>query len=98
VLNRFFLKIILPVQLIRIGLLYAGGISFFQIYGFHMTNKNSSPNDTGRPITDDAIFKVAKEVVVKFIEVGRLSPDSFSERFENIYSSIKKTVQNNTTE
>jgi hypothetical protein len=63
-----------------------------------MTNKNTPHNDTGKPITDEAIFKVAKEVVVKFIEVGRLSPDSFSERFENIYSSIKKTIRSNTSE
>lgn len=60
-----------------------------------MSNRNTPQTDINTPITDDAIFKVAKEVIVKFIEVGRLSPDSFDERFENIYASIKNTVRKN---
>jgi len=30
--------------------------------------------------------------VVKFIEVGRLSPSGFSEAFKNIYESVEETV------
>jgi hypothetical protein len=63
-----------------------------------MSAKNSSQTDLDKPISNDAIFKVAKEVVIKFIEVGRLSPESFSERFEDIYTSITKTVRNNESE
>jgi hypothetical protein len=44
-------------------------------------------------VTDDAIFKVAKEIVVKFIEVGRLTPSSFEETFERVYRSIERTVR-----
>jgi hypothetical protein len=63
-----------------------------------MSNKDSSQTNPDKLITNDAIFKVAKEVVIKFIEVGRLSPEGFSERFENIYTSIKSTVRNNESE
>ena len=44
-------------------------------------------------VTDEAIFKVAKEIVVKFIEVGRLTPASFEETFDRIYKAIERTVR-----
>ncbi|MCK5226966.1 MAG: hypothetical protein KAK02_02110 [Desulfobulbaceae bacterium] len=46
-----------------------------------------------KPITDDAILKVAKEVVVKFIEVGRLSPQNFDETFDTIFKSVQNSVR-----
>jgi hypothetical protein len=46
-----------------------------------------------RPVSDDTILKVAKEVVVKFIEVGRLSPANFDETFRDIYRSIRDSVR-----
>ncbi len=46
-----------------------------------------------KPVTEDAILKVAKEVVIKFIEVGRLSPANFTETFEDIYTSVRTTVK-----
>jgi hypothetical protein len=46
-----------------------------------------------KPVTDEAIMKVAKEVVIKFIEVGRLSPSNFDEHFKSIYSSVRDTVR-----
>jgi len=51
-----------------------------------------------KPISDDAIFKMTKEVIVKFIEVGRLSPDSFSERFSEVYKAIRQTVRSHDSE
>ncbi|MFH1077378.1 MAG: hypothetical protein V1753_11225 [Pseudomonadota bacterium] len=41
---------------------------------------------------DDQILKVAKEIVVKFIEVGRVSPANFGETFKGVYQSILETV------
>ncbi len=38
-------------------------------------------------------MKVTKEIVVKFIEVGRVSPTSFGESFKNIYMAVKDTVE-----
>jgi len=37
-------------------------------------------------------LQVAKEIVVKFIEVGRISPANFAENFSEIYTEILSTV------
>jgi len=54
--------------------------------------KNSS-EPVSRPVSDEAILKVAKEVVVKFIEVGRLSPTNFDETFQSIYKTVHDAVR-----
>lgn len=46
-----------------------------------------------RPVPDEAILKVSKEVVVKFIEVGRLSPANFEETFQGIYKTVRDVVR-----
>jgi len=46
-----------------------------------------------QPVSDEAIFKVTKEIVVKFIEVGRLTPTSFEETFDRVYKAIERTVR-----
>jgi len=43
-------------------------------------------------VAKDAILKIAKEVSVKFIEVGRLTPATFDETFKSIYRTIEETV------
>jgi hypothetical protein len=53
--------------------------------------KNRQP--VQQEITDEAIFKVAKEIVVKFIEVGRLTPSAFEETFDRVYKAIERTVR-----
>lgn len=42
---------------------------------------------------DEQILRTAKEIIVKFIETGRISPSTFNENFQNIYSSIQQTVK-----
>ena len=42
---------------------------------------------------DEQILKAAKEIVVKFIETGRLSPSGFDETFKNVYRTVAKTVK-----
>ncbi len=43
--------------------------------------------------TDDERFlKAAKEVLVKFIEMGSVSPSNFEDKFRSIYLTIKNTV------
>lgn len=37
-------------------------------------------------------LQVAKEIVVKFIEVGRISPNNFPEHFSIIYKHILETI------
>jgi hypothetical protein len=41
---------------------------------------------------DEQILRAAKEIVVKFIETGRVSPTTFSESFKNIYTTIEEVV------
>ncbi len=58
-----------------------------------MGAEEKSRQPVRQEISDEAIFKVAKEIVVKFIEVGRLTPASFDENFERIYRAIERTVR-----
>ncbi len=41
---------------------------------------------------EEKILKVTKEVVVKFIEIGRVSPTQFDGVFKSVFSTIKSTV------
>jgi len=43
--------------------------------------------------TDELILKTAKEIIVKFIEVGNISPTSFHDHFRNIYTTIENSVR-----
>ncbi|WP_027177340.1 hypothetical protein [Maridesulfovibrio hydrothermalis] len=38
-------------------------------------------------------LQVTKEIVVKFIEVGRISPSNFSEHFSAIYADVVASVR-----
>jgi hypothetical protein len=42
---------------------------------------------------DEQILRTAKEIVVKFIETGRVSPTAFGKTFESIYRSVEATVK-----
>jgi len=41
---------------------------------------------------DEKILRITKEIVVKFIELGRVSPNNFDERFRSIFWTLKNTV------
>ena len=45
---------------------------------------------------DQQVLKVTKEIVAKFIEVGRVSPTSFDETFKSIYRSVKEAILEHT--
>jgi len=42
---------------------------------------------------DEQILKATKEIVVKFIEAGRISPSGFHETFKNVYHTVSQTVK-----
>jgi hypothetical protein len=46
---------------------------------------------------DEQVLRAAKEIVVKFIEVGRVSPTSFDETFKQIHTTIGEAVKKGTT-
>ncbi len=42
---------------------------------------------------EELVFKASKEIIVKFIETGRVSPTGFHETFKSIYNTIEETVK-----
>ena len=42
---------------------------------------------------DEQILRATKEIVVKFIENGRISPNGFHEAFKSIYRTVEKTAK-----
>jgi hypothetical protein len=42
---------------------------------------------------DEQILRAAKEIVVKFIEVGRLSPAGFPDTFKIVYQTVEKLAK-----
>lgn len=42
---------------------------------------------------EELIVKTVKEIVVKFIEVGNISPTSFHDHFRNIYHTVEATLR-----
>ncbi|MBW1606524.1 MAG: conjugal transfer protein TraB [Deltaproteobacteria bacterium] len=42
---------------------------------------------------DELILRSTKEIVVKFIETGRLGPAGFHETFKSIYQTVEETVK-----
>lgn len=47
---------------------------------------------------DEQILRTSKEVVVKFIETGRISPTAFDDFFKSVYRTVYKTVKENAFE
>lgn len=60
-----------------------------------MSKKSVEPDQAlpGKPVSEESILKTAKEVVVKFIEVGRLTPSNFDETFRSVYQSVRDSVR-----
>ncbi len=46
---------------------------------------------------DEQILRATKEIVVKFIETGRVSPTGFPEAFKAIYWAVDQTVKQSAT-
>ncbi|MEN8257836.1 MAG: hypothetical protein ABFS09_08245 [Thermodesulfobacteriota bacterium] len=55
--------------------------------------KEPSHSKYDKPVTDELIMKISKEVVVKFIEVGRLSPAKFEETFQEVHRTVNSVAK-----
>ena len=42
---------------------------------------------------DEQILRATKEIVVKFIETGRVSPTGFPETFKTVYDTVEEAVK-----
>ncbi len=51
--------------------------------------------ESPRPLTprEELLLKVAKEIVVKFIEVGRVSPASFNDTFNLVIDTLRRSLK-----
>jgi hypothetical protein len=45
------------------------------------------------PAREELVLKVAKEIVVKFIEVGRLTPTSFPDTFKMVIDTVRQSLK-----
>ncbi len=41
---------------------------------------------------EEQILRTTKEIIVKFIETGRVYPATFSDTFKNVYQTVKDAV------
>lgn len=41
---------------------------------------------------DEQILRTSKEIIVKYIETGRISPAAFPENFRAVYNTVHETV------
>ena len=58
-----------------------------------MSSEKKEAVHFNRPVTDEAVFKATKEIVVKFIEVGRLTPANFEETYTRVFETVRKSVR-----
>ena len=47
---------------------------------------------------DEQILRATKEIIVKFIEMGRLSPSNMHESFKDVYATVNETVKQHVIE
>jgi hypothetical protein len=47
--------------------------------------------EKNQPVSEETILKITKEIAIKFIEVGRLTPATFDQVFNDIHGTVKKS-------
>lgn len=55
--------------------------------------ENHADSHQPSPVSEELLLKISKEIVIKFIEVGRVTPASFNETFSSIHTTIKNSVE-----
>lgn len=58
-----------------------------------LEKKTSAQGHEALSPLDETILRTTKEIVIKFIEMGRCSPATFEEVFTLVHSVIKKTLE-----
>ena len=73
-------------------LLFRVELAFFRQQRCSFRGANMTKTTNEQPVPADTVLKIAKEISVKFIEVGRLTPATFDATFKSIYRTIEETV------
>ena len=59
---------------------------------FFGENPEKAESDIDMQPDDELILRVSKEIIIKFIELGRVSPTNFEENFKSVFWTLKNTV------
>jgi hypothetical protein len=54
---------------------------------------NESGQGKVQPVSEETLLKITKEIAIKFIEVGRLTPATFDQTFKSIHTSVRETAR-----
>jgi len=60
-----------------------------------INKKESWEKDCSEEVSKETILKISKEIAVKFIEVGKITPATFSTTFTTIHSTVNKVAKKN---
>jgi hypothetical protein len=55
-------------------------------------NDNSNKDTADATVSEETLLKLSKEIAVKFIEVGRITPATFPAAFKDIHAAIKDSL------
>lgn len=70
------------------------GMEYLYRNAQRLTIKSSKAKRIGmHSKTDEMILKTAKEIIVKFIEIRTVTPTTFYDHFQSIYTAVEKTVR-----
>ena len=53
---------------------------------------NNRKESADVPVSEETLLKLSKEIAVKFIEVGRITPATFPSAFKDIHTAIKDSL------
>ncbi len=55
----------------------------------------SRERESSAPLTprEELLLKAAKEILVKFIEVGRVTPASFADNFKMVIDTLRQSLK-----
>ena len=53
---------------------------------------SNSDHEKNQSVSEESLLKISKEIAIKFIEMGRLTPATFDQTFKNIHTTVKETA------
>ena len=69
----------------------AAEVSFIFYAIYKMPEQKGQP--FVRPVTDEAVLKTVKEIMVKFIEIGKVTPANFEEHYRLIFNTVRQSAE-----
>lgn len=73
---------------------FSRGAVLLSLKGETMTENTKTTQTKKNSVSDEILLKTSKEIAVKFIEMGRITPTNFQENFKVIHTTLKETVNN----